>query len=94
MPNRFSPESTGIEAPTGARTEGCFIGCMLTSRLLLEGNPEKSTARIIDACKMAADHGAQIVGLGAKDVERFFVDLKFFSRRLRYMLFSRHQIIE
>ena len=65
MPNRFISEITGIESPTGARTEGCFIGCMLTSRLLLEGNPEKSTARIIDACKMAADHGAQIVGLGA-----------------------------
>lgn len=65
MPNRPISEITGIQSPTGARTEGCFIGCMLTSRQLLEGSPERSTAKIVDACKLAADRGAQIVGLGA-----------------------------
>ncbi len=65
MPNRFISEITGIESPTGARTEGCFIGCMLTSRQLLEGNQDRATARVIDACKMAADRGAEVVGLGA-----------------------------
>lgn len=56
---------TGVKSPSGAETEGWFVGCPLTARQLLSGDPEKCTRKIVDACRQAADLGAEIVGLGA-----------------------------
>lgn len=56
---------TGVKSATGAETEGWFVGCPLTAEQLLNGNPEKCTRKIIDACNQAADLGAEIIGLGA-----------------------------
>jgi fatty aldehyde-generating acyl-ACP reductase len=56
---------TGVKSLTGAATEGWFVGCPLTAGQLLNGNPEKCTRKIVQACNQAADLGAEIVGLGA-----------------------------
>lgn len=56
---------TGVKSLTGAETEGWFVGCPLTAGQLLNGNPEKCTRKIVDACNQAADLGAEIIGLGA-----------------------------
>ncbi|NLO05358.1 MAG: shikimate dehydrogenase [candidate division WS1 bacterium] len=65
MPARLISEISGIESPTGATTEGWFVGCTLTTRQFIEGNEERSVAKVIEAAKMAQDLGADIVGLGA-----------------------------
>ncbi|MEN6303700.1 MAG: shikimate dehydrogenase [Armatimonadia bacterium] len=65
MPPQDCGRITGVKSPTGAETEGWFVGCPLTARQLLNGDPEKCTRKIVDACKQAADLGAEIVGLGA-----------------------------
>jgi len=65
LPARMVSEITGIKSATGAETSGWFVGCTLTSRQLLNDPPERSTAKIIESCKLAADLGADIVGLGA-----------------------------
>jgi predicted amino acid dehydrogenase len=56
---------TGVRSPTGAETEGWFVGCPLSARQLLNGNPDKCTDKIVQACNVAADLGAEVVGLGA-----------------------------
>jgi fatty aldehyde-generating acyl-ACP reductase len=56
---------TGIHSATGAQTEGWFVGCPLTARQLLNGNPDKCTDKIVEACNVAAGLGAEVVGLGA-----------------------------
>jgi fatty aldehyde-generating acyl-ACP reductase len=56
---------TGVRSLTGAETEGWFVGCPLTARQLLEGDPRRCTDKIVQACNAAAKLGAQIVGLGA-----------------------------
>ena len=63
-PQRCGP-MTGIRSLTGAETEGWLVGCPLSARQLLNGNPERCTAKIVDACNVAADLGAEVVGLGA-----------------------------
>lgn len=56
----------GIESITGAKTEGWFIACPLTPKQMLGGVPlELTYKRIIECTQMAADLGAQIIGLGA-----------------------------
>jgi len=65
IPARVISEITGVRSLTGAETSGWFVGCTLTSRQLLTDPPERSTARIIQCCKLAAELGADIVGLGA-----------------------------
>jgi len=65
IPPRLISEITGITSPTGAETEGWFVGCTLTSRQLLNDPPERSTDKIIKSCNFAAQLGADIVGLGA-----------------------------
>jgi len=55
---------TGVESPFG-KADGWFVSCPLTPRLML-GLPEpRVTRKIIAACRMAADLGAKVVGLGA-----------------------------
>jgi len=67
---RFIPPSqcghmTNIVSLTGAATEGWLIGCPMTARQLLEGDPEQSLRKVVTSCEIAADLGAEIVGLGA-----------------------------
>lgn len=57
-------EITGIVSPTGATTEGWFVGCPRTSRQLLTDS-EDSVRVIIQAARVAEEAGASIVGLGA-----------------------------
>jgi fatty aldehyde-generating acyl-ACP reductase len=56
---------TGIESPTGARTEGWFVGCPLTSRQFRDGDPVASMKKVVETGRVAQDLGAEIVGLGA-----------------------------
>ena len=57
-------EIKGIKSPL-AETEGWFILCPLTSRLMLELPEQYVLRRIIEAGKLAEKLGAGIVGLGA-----------------------------
>ncbi len=67
--SRMSPKYvstiTGIRSKQGVEIEGMLVGCPLTSRQLIEGDPEKVLQRIIETCRLAEARGAQIVGLGA-----------------------------
>lgn len=65
MSPQYCGRITGVKSLTGAETEGWFIGCPLTAKQLLNGNPEKATRKIVQACQQAADLGAEVVGLGA-----------------------------
>ncbi|MHB8994450.1 MAG: shikimate dehydrogenase [Armatimonadota bacterium] len=65
MPSQDCGGITGVKSLVGAETEGWFVGCPLTAGQLLNGNPEKCTRKIVDACNRAADLGAEVVGLGA-----------------------------
>ena len=56
---------TGVESITGAEAEGWFVGCPLTPKLLLSLPIEEVWKKIIETVKIAEDHGAKIVGLGA-----------------------------
>lgn len=57
-------EITGIRSPDN-ECVGEFIGCPLTSQLLLELPPAESIAKIIASVRLAEKNGARIVGLGA-----------------------------
>lgn len=56
---------TGVRSITGAQAEGWFVGCPLTPKLLLELPIEEVWKKIIQTVKIAEDHGAKIIGLGA-----------------------------
>lgn len=57
---------TGIESPTGSKTEGWFIGLPMTPRMMTQTVAiDEVYAKIVKACDMAADLGADIIGLGA-----------------------------
>lgn len=59
-------EVKGIESLTGAKTEGWFIGCPLTPKQMMGGVPlEHTYKRIVECTQMAADLGAEVIGLGA-----------------------------
>jgi fatty aldehyde-generating acyl-ACP reductase len=64
FPSYKASEITGVVSPY-AETEGWFIVCPLTSRLMLELPEEYVLGRIIEAGKVAEKLGADIVGLGA-----------------------------
>lgn len=55
---------TGIESPTGEKTEGWFIACPLTPNQML-GNVKLAYERIGQCCEIAHELGAEIIGLGA-----------------------------
>jgi predicted amino acid dehydrogenase len=65
IPPKVVSHITGIVSPTGATTEGWFIGCPLTSTQLKNGDVRKNTDAIVECGKIAEDLGAEIVGLGA-----------------------------
>ncbi|MDW8027920.1 MAG: shikimate dehydrogenase [Armatimonadota bacterium] len=54
----------GIKSATGSQTQGWLIGVPMTAKMMLE-NEAKAINLLIEACKMAKDFGAEIVGLGA-----------------------------
>jgi fatty aldehyde-generating acyl-ACP reductase len=57
---------TGIKSPTGAETEGWFIGLPLTPNQMVKTLPIDEVYEKIAKCgDMAADLGADIIGLGA-----------------------------
>jgi fatty aldehyde-generating acyl-ACP reductase len=56
---------TGVRSLTGAEIEGVFVGCPLTSEMLLHGDPDANTREIIRCGRIAEELGAKIVGLGA-----------------------------
>jgi fatty aldehyde-generating acyl-ACP reductase len=57
---------SGIQSATGAETEGWFIGCPLTPRQMVETLPiEEVYGRIVECANIAAEQGADIIGLGA-----------------------------
>lgn len=57
--------ATGIESLTGAKTEGWFIGCPLTPKMMLDMPVEQVYEKILECCEMAASLGAKVIGLGA-----------------------------
>lgn len=56
---------TGIRSLTGATTEGWFIGCPLSPRMMLSLPLEIVYEKIIRSGQIAQELGAEIVGLGA-----------------------------
>lgn len=55
----------GVRSITGVEAEGWFVGCPLTPKLLSALPLDEVYKKIIDTVKIAEDHGAKIVGLGA-----------------------------
>jgi len=62
---RKTSDITGIVSRTGQELEGMFIGCPLTAGMLLHGDIAANTRIIVECGRVAEDHGAKIVGLGA-----------------------------
>lgn len=57
---------TGVRSEAGVETEGWFIGCPLTPRMMTEGLPiERVYDRIVECAEIAAEQGAELLGLGA-----------------------------
>lgn len=57
---------TGVRSKTGAETEGWFIGLPLTPEQMTRKLPlELVYERIVACAQLAADQGAQLIGLGA-----------------------------
>lgn len=59
-------EITGVESITGAKTQGWFIGLPMTPHMMTESVPIDVVVQKIAQCgDIAADLGADIIGLGA-----------------------------
>ncbi len=56
---------TGVRSLTGAETEGWFIGCPLSPRMMLELPLNFVYQKIIRCGQIAQELGAEIIGLGA-----------------------------
>jgi predicted amino acid dehydrogenase len=57
---------TGIKSKTGATTEGMFIGLPLTPHQMIKTLPlEQVYEKIVACADLAADNGAELIGLGA-----------------------------
>lgn len=55
---------TGVRSLTGATTEGWLLGVPMTAQMM-RTDERRALALLKDACRLAADLGAHIVGLGA-----------------------------
>lgn len=55
---------TGVRSLTGATTEGWLLGIPMTAKMML-ADERRALELLADACRLAADLGAHIVGLGA-----------------------------
>ncbi|MBX3118805.1 MAG: hypothetical protein KF784_07040 [Fimbriimonadaceae bacterium] len=59
-------EIKGITSLTGEKTEGWFIACPLTARQLNDKSlTDLANQRLLECAQLAAELGAQVVGLGA-----------------------------
>jgi fatty aldehyde-generating acyl-ACP reductase len=58
-------EIKGIESPTGAKTEGWFVGCPMTPKQMLSLPMDQVYGKIVRCAEIAAEQGAQLIGLGA-----------------------------
>lgn len=58
-------EISGVRSATGAETNGWFIGCPLTPKMMLDLPLEFVYSRIVECCELAAKQGAKLIGLGA-----------------------------
>lgn len=56
---------TGVRSITGAETEGWFIGCPLSPKMMMELPIDFVYEKIIECGRMAESLGAEIIGLGA-----------------------------
>jgi len=56
---------TGVRSLTGAETEGWFIGCPLSPRMMLSLPLEVVYDKIVRCGQIAQELGAEIIGLGA-----------------------------
>lgn len=56
---------TGVRSLTGVEAEGWFVGCPLSTKMLTNLPLDFVYRKILDTIKLAEDHGAKIVGLGA-----------------------------
>jgi predicted amino acid dehydrogenase len=56
---------TGVRSLTGAQTEGWFIGCPLSPRMMLSLPLDFVYSKIIRCGQIAQELGAEIIGLGA-----------------------------
>jgi predicted amino acid dehydrogenase len=56
---------TGVRSLTGAETEGWFIGCPLSPRMMLTQPLEVVYDKIVRCGQIAQELGAEIIGLGA-----------------------------
>lgn len=56
---------TGVRSLTGAETEGWFIGCPLSPRMMLSLPLDFVYSKIIRCGQIAQELGAEIIGLGA-----------------------------
>jgi fatty aldehyde-generating acyl-ACP reductase len=65
MTPKFLAQISDLESSSGATADGCFVGCPLTVRQLVEWPPERCYEKILASVDMAARWGAKIVGLGA-----------------------------
>ena len=65
MPAYTSVHVTGVRTPDGRETEGWFVAATFMPDAILTLPREQVYAKILDAIKIGADLGAEIVGLGA-----------------------------
>lgn len=61
---KIASHITGIESIAGPKTEGWFVGVPMTPGMML-ADPERGVDLIVECCHIAAEAGAQVVGLGA-----------------------------
>lgn len=66
MKPKFLSHITGVRSSTGAETEGWFFGIPMTPHMMMDPRQlERTYDQIIRCTEMAAERGAQIIGLGA-----------------------------
>jgi fatty aldehyde-generating acyl-ACP reductase len=65
MTPKFLGHISNLKSDAGCSADGCFVGCPLTVRQLVEWPPERCYEKILASVDMAARWGAGVVGLGA-----------------------------
>jgi predicted amino acid dehydrogenase len=65
MPAYAAAHVTGVRAPDGRETEGWFVAAPFMPETMLALPRETVYAKILDAVRIGAELGAEIVGLGA-----------------------------
>lgn len=68
LARRYKPyvvaEMTGLRSRLGQEARGFFVGCPLLPRQMLDLDQAETTARVVDAARLAEKLGAQVIGLG------------------------------